>query len=172
MNLLRIGKRPRARAERVSTGRYRSRPGGRRGKRRSDLIEYTQTGRELTFDKRGLELGRPNDLAFTLDGLPALPAGDDGLHCVAGAARVGGGIRGREIVCRGDADVVAELAGGHGGRVRFVCVHAVLSDRRQLPSGDGGAGDGGGMRDRTADGQACYYMLTNLGGRRLGGWLA
>ena len=73
--------------------------------------------RMRTFDQSRLQIGRPNDLALALHGLPALAAGDDGLDGVIDAARGRDGVG--EVVGGGDVDVLGEavaVAGRHGGR--------------------------------------------------------
>ena len=92
--------------------------------------------RMRTFDQSRLQIGRPNDLALALHGLPALAAGDDGLDGVIDAAGGGDGIR--EVICGGDVYVLSEvvaMVGSHVGRV---------ADVRDGGGGGGGAGTGSG----------------------------
>ena len=51
--------------------------------------------------------------------------------------------------------MVAEVAGGHGGTVQSVYVHAMLPVERKLPEGEGEAGEG--MRDGTAGWTGVLY---------------
>jgi hypothetical protein len=67
-----------------------------------------------TFYQSGLEVRRPDSLALSLEGLPALPAADYGVDCVSCPVVAREGIR--EVIHCGHADEIREGRGiGHQG---------------------------------------------------------
>ena len=97
-----------------------------------------------TFDKRGLEIWRPDDLALALHSLPALAAGDDSLYGVIDAGGGGDGVG--EVVRGGDVYMLGEVVaviGSHGGE----CARRCMRRRRVGRSGAGRRGRTGGGRE-------------------------
>ena len=123
--------------------------GGRQGRDRVCV------GNERTFDKRGLQIWRPNDLAFALHCLPALAASDDGLDSVIDAGGRGDGVgkvvSGRDVYMLGE---VVAVIGSHVCRVRASGCSAA--------AGCGGR-DGAGGRGRTEEGGGYYIGYMDLG---------
>ena len=75
------------------------------------------------MNEGGLEVGRPDDFTFALDGLPALSAGDDGLDGVLGVGGRAGLWDGvGDVVDGRDTDVVSHVCAlwrhGRGWRTR------------------------------------------------------
>jgi hypothetical protein len=85
MKRLRFGNLLRERVEREVSGRYLSRAGedGMLSKGGEGEREREARGGRRTFYESSLEVWRPDGFALSLEGLPALPATDNGIDSVS-----------------------------------------------------------------------------------------